>query len=117
MEIGGPDLDLNPRTALSLTMALNELLTNAAKYGALSSAGGSLIFRWALRHEADRSLLEMEWLERGGPPVAPPRRRGFGTRLMERCIERDLDGEFDLAFEPEGVHCRMTIPVAAPESS
>lgn len=111
MQVGGPPVDLNPRAVLSLAMALNELLTNAAKYGALSSSDGAVSFVWTLRHEADRMLLDMDWQERGGPPVKPPRRRGFGTRLMERCIERDLDGEFDLVFEPEGVHCRMTMPV------
>jgi PAS domain S-box-containing protein len=108
----GPPVELNPRAALSITMTLNELLTNAAKYGALSSAAGSLTVGWNLRHQAGRTMVDLEWQERGGPPVEPPTRRGFGTRLMERCIKRDLDGEFDLAFKPEGVHCRMTIPIA-----
>lgn len=110
--IEGPPVELNPRAALSLTMALNELLTNAAKYGALSSAAGSLSVGWGLRHEGGRMMLDLEWQERGGPLVTPPTRRGFGTRLMERCIERDLDGEFDLVFDPAGVRCRMSIPIA-----
>ena len=110
--VEGPPVELNPRTALSIAMTLNELLTNAAKYGALSSAAGSLTVVWTLRHEAGRTMLDLDWRERGGPPVKPPTRHGFGTRLMERCIKRDLDGEFDLAFRPEGVHCRMSIPIA-----
>jgi two-component sensor histidine kinase len=109
--IDGPAVDLDPRVALSLTMALNELVTNAVKYGALSSEAGSLSLVWRLDRESHPTMLNFEWREQGGPPVSPPARRGFGSRLMERCIERDLGGDFDLAFEPTGVSCRMTIPV------
>ncbi|WP_128924108.1 PAS domain-containing sensor histidine kinase [Bradyrhizobium guangxiense] len=109
---GGPHVDLDARTALSITMVLNELLTNAAKYGALSVPGGSVSLTWRIAGgELAQSMLECEWRERGGPPVTPPKRRGFGTRLMERCVEHDLAGEFDLVFEPEGTRCRMTFPV------
>ncbi|WP_274534857.1 HWE histidine kinase domain-containing protein, partial [Rhizobium sp. LCM 4573] len=108
IRIAGPPVALNSRTALSLTMALNELATNAIKYGALSSATGSLSVAWQLQGETE---LVLEWCERGGPPVTPPTRRGFGTRLMERCIERDLGGEFDLAFDPAGVSARILVPV------
>jgi two-component sensor histidine kinase len=92
-------------------MALNELATNAIKYGALSSETGRLSVMW--RVEEERGLqptVVLEWREDGGPQVTPPTRRGIGSRLMERCIERDLGGEFDLAFEPSGVVCRMSIP-------
>ena len=92
-------------------MALNELLTTSAKYGALSSPDGFLTISWALSDDSGRSILQLEWQERDGPPVTPPRRRGFGSRLMERCIERDLDGEFDLVFEPAGVRCQIAIPL------
>jgi two-component sensor histidine kinase len=112
LRIGGPSVHVNPRFALSLTMALNELLTNAVKYGALSSAEGSVSVCWDLRDQEGSTMLNLEWQERGGPTVKPPTRRGFGSRLMERCIERDLAGEFDLAFEPEGVNCRMAMPIA-----
>lgn len=111
--VDGASLDLSPRAALSLTMALSELATNAAKYGALSSERGTLSVHWDLRQDSEGSrMLHLEWQERGGPPVKPPTRRGFGARLMERCIETDLKGLFDLAFEPDGVCCRMTIPVS-----
>jgi two-component sensor histidine kinase len=56
-------------------------------------------------------MLECDWRESGGPEVRPPKRRGFGSRLMERCIERDLAGEFELVFEPEGARCRLVIPL------
>jgi PAS domain S-box-containing protein len=108
----GPHVDLNPRTALNVTMVLNELLTNASKYGALSSSQGSVSVRWNLRTEQTRKMLECDWRESGGPEVRPPKRRGFGSRLMERCIERDLGGEFDLVFDPEGARCRLMIPIA-----
>jgi two-component sensor histidine kinase len=92
-------------------MVLNELLTNAAKYGALSSAGGTLVVKWHVRESVGRSMVDLTWEERGGPRVVPPARRGFGARLIERCIERDLNGELDLAFEPDGLLCRMSFPV------
>jgi PAS domain S-box-containing protein len=111
--IGGPSFDLSPRAALSLTMALSELATNAVKYGALSSENGALSLRWNLLQEPDGAVLSVEWQERGGPPVTPPARRGFGMRLMERCIEADLRGALDLVFEPNGVCCRMTFPVSS----
>ncbi|MDA9454027.1 histidine kinase [Bradyrhizobium sp. CCBAU 11430] len=109
---GGPNVNLDARTALSVTMVLNELLTNAAKYGSLFVPGGSVSFVWrVVEGERTQSTLICEWIERGGPPVAPPKRRGFGTRLMERCVEHDLAGEFDLVFEPEGTRCRIEFPI------
>ncbi|MGK9055701.1 sensor histidine kinase, partial [Neorhizobium petrolearium] len=112
INIDGPSVGLNPRAALSLTMALSELGTNAAKYGALSSDAGSLSVVWRVQDEPEaRSTLILEWREHDGPPVSPPARRGFGTRMMERCIERDLEGELELVFEPTGVFCRISIPV------
>jgi two-component sensor histidine kinase len=108
--VEGPLVALNARAALSITMSLNELATNAAKYGSLSAGKGSLAISWALRDEEGETFLDLQWEERGGPLVTPPTRRGFGTRLMERCVERDLDGEFDLVFAPEGVRCLMAIP-------
>jgi len=111
LHIGGPPVLLDPRTALSLTMALGELGTNAAKYGAFSSEIGALSLTWQVREETGRTLLDMVWQERGGPRVHAPARRGFGTRLIERCIERDLNGELDLVFDPQGICCRATIPL------
>jgi PAS domain S-box-containing protein len=111
VRISGPAISLKPRAALSLTMALNELGTNAVKYGALSTDSGELSVDWQVAKEDDRPLIDLRWSERGGPPVTPPSRRGFGSRLMERCIEGDLGGNLDLAFEVSGVDCRMNIPV------
>ncbi|MBC4018923.1 PAS domain-containing sensor histidine kinase [Siccirubricoccus deserti] len=107
--IGGPALELNPRAALSLTMVLNELATNAAKYGSLEAPSGTLSVRWDVSPE---NTLALEWLEQGGRRVNEPSRRGFGTRLIRRCIERDLEGSVDLRFEETGVRCLMAMPLA-----
>ncbi|MCK1475985.1 PAS domain S-box protein [Bradyrhizobium sp. 197] len=111
VQIRGPSVTLNPRAALSLTMALTELATNAAKYGALSSEVGTLLLTWQVRERAGQTMLDLLWQESGGPPVQAPTRRGFGSRLMERCIERDLSGELDLIFDPTGLCCRTAIPL------
>ncbi|MGF6709427.1 PAS domain S-box-containing protein [Luteibacter sp. W1I16] len=111
VHIQGPVVKLNPKEALSLTMALGELATNAAKYGALSSEAGELALSWQVREDADPAMVELIWQERGGPPVQAPTRRGFGSRLMERCVERDLNGKLDLIFEPGGLYCHISIPL------
>jgi PAS domain S-box-containing protein len=111
LRIDGPNIDLVPRAALAVTMTLNELITNATKYGALSTDMGAVSLTWQVVDEPEGKRLDLEWAERDGPAVTPPTRRGFGTRLMERCIECELAGRFDLAFEPLGVTCRIAIPV------
>jgi PAS domain S-box-containing protein len=113
----GPHVSLDARAALSVTMVFNELLTNAAKYGALSAPDGFVSLTWKIRgSDQSQVTLECEWLERGGPPVRPPKRRGFGTRLMERCVEHDLAGEFDLIFDQLGARCTIAFPVMPPAS-
>jgi two-component sensor histidine kinase len=113
----GPHVSLDARAALSVTMVFNELLTNAAKYGALSAPDGFVSLTWKIRGgDQSQVTLECEWLERGGPPVTPPKRRGFGTRLMERCVEHDLAGEFDLIFDQLGARCTIAFPVMPPAS-
>lgn len=101
----GPSVWLPPRAALAIAMGLHELATNALKYGALSSstAEGWVELLWS--RAAGR--LHLAWMERGGPPVTPPSRRGFGTRLVERSLAQDLDGKVELAFLPEGVTCTV----------
>ncbi len=111
IKIDGPAFQVDPKTTLSLTMTLNELCTNAAKYGALSSQEGALSVSWKVHQDGARSVLHLDWNEHGGPRVTPPTRRGFGTRLMKTCIEHDLAGQFDLAFDAAGVRCQIKIPV------
>ena len=105
----GPEVRLNPRMSLAAAMALQELATNAVKYGALSNATGFVTIAWSLAQGAQR--LSFTWREEGGPPVAAPSRRGFGSRLIERSLARELDGTVDIAFEPTGVVCRIVAPL------
>lgn len=110
----GEDLVLRPRAVLTLAMAVHELTTNAAKYGALSVPGGSIEIRWQpLRTDDGRPLLRIDWIEQGGPPVAEPQQRGFGSKLIEGSIAAELGGRARLAFAPEGLRCEMVIPWAA----
>jgi PAS domain S-box-containing protein len=113
MQIDGPHVSLNPRAALSITMALNELATNSVKHGALVSPEGSVALGWVVRHEPDRAILQVDWQEKGGAVVVPPARRGFGMRLIQRCVEGDLAGKVDLSFDPSGVACRMSFPLGS----
>lgn len=94
-------------------MTLNELAINALKHGSLSSETGTLSFTWDVQNRPDGTFLVLDWRKRGGLTVKPPTRRGVGTRLMERCIERDLGGDFDLVFNPEGVSCPISCQIAA----
>jgi len=110
-QIVGKALAVRPRAALALTMAVNELATNAMKYGALSSESGELGIEWEIVEDAGGPALSLEWRERGGPPAVAPIRTGFGTRLMCRSIEGDLGGKLELTFEPSGLICRMRIPM------
>lgn len=100
----GPEVWVDSRMAVTLAMALHELCTNAIKYGALSNADGRVDFRW--RVEAGTApRLVLHWCERGGPPVTPPERRGFGTRMLERALAGDLKADVRLDFAPEGLEC------------
>jgi two-component sensor histidine kinase len=103
----GPEVTLNPRVALSLSMAFHELATNAAKYGALSTAEGRVEIRW----ETSRDELRIRWQESGGPPVATPLRRGFGTRLIERTVAGELNGKAVPDFAPTGLSCEIVMPL------
>jgi PAS domain S-box-containing protein len=104
----GPSLNLDPQTAVALSLVLHELGTNASKYGALSVASGNVDLSWESVESGE--ALEMRWRELGGPTVAEPTRRGFGTFIIEQSL-RGLDGEANIRFEPAGVVCDMSIPI------
>ena len=108
VELTGPAVELAPNDALSLGLAVHELATNAAKYGALSQPGGKVTVEWKL---VAANLVRVEWTERGGPPVAQERGRGFGTDLIERIVAHELRNPVELDFDPEGVRCVLRIPV------
>jgi PAS domain S-box-containing protein len=113
-DIDGPRVRLTPSMALALSMAVHELATNAAKYGSLSVPTGHVSISWTTMPGEPRHL-NLVWQERGGPPVAPPTRRGFGTRLIERSLAQELAGDVNLAYVPTGVVCTIKAPL--PEGS
>jgi len=95
-------------------MAFQELATNAVKYGALSNEAGEVDISWQVDRTRDVQHLLLRWEERGGPPVSPPSRRGFGTRLVERSLAQGhLGGEATIAFAPTGVICTVDAPLRA----
>lgn len=111
LELVGPHTELAPNDALSLGLAIHELATNAAKFGALSVAGGSVTVCWT---QVNDTLAKIEWVESGGPPVSKPQRRGFGTDLIEKIVAHELRHPVDLEFQPEGVRCTLLVPVRKP---
>jgi len=112
LHVQGPEARVPPRMALALAMALQELATNAVKYGALSNATGTVDIRWRVARK-DTARLHLTWTEEGGPPVLGPRRRGFGTRLIERSLAHDLNGRAEIRFSSEGVICIVDAPLDA----
>ncbi|WP_312862366.1 PAS domain S-box protein [Rhizobium sp. BK313] len=111
--IEGPDLRLSPSAALAIAMALHELSTNAAKYGALSKETGQVAVVWQIEGRgADRRLV-LHWQESGGPPVATPKRKGFGSRLIERALAAELSGEVRVEYQSSGLECTIIAPLPA----
>ncbi len=106
--VHGPRLRLKAASAQAIGLALHELATNAGKYGALSTDAGRVDIRWGI----DGDTLTMSWTEQDGPPVYAPRRRGFGTIVMETMAERSVDGKVDLDYAPSGLIWRLTCPAA-----
>ena len=107
VRLDGPAVHLSPKSALALAMVLRELAANAGKYGALSTPAGSLSLAW--RRYGGR--LHIDWREEGGPAVNPPRKRGFGSRLLERSVVGELRGAAKIDYAAGGVHCTMDIPL------
>src|SRR6185437_3221418 len=106
---GGAPIEISPQQTLALYLALHELATNAAKYGALSRPEGRVELRW----DAQNDMLNLSWRESGGPPVVSPSRRGFGSRLLEDALFRDLGGKTRLEFLAGGVCCSITAALVA----
>ncbi len=104
----GPAVTLLPATAQAMALALHELATNAAKYGALSTETGTLSVTW----RTDRDALVLDWTETGGPPAAEPARLGFGLTIVRSSIEAQFRGGVGYAWRPEGLHCTLSIPTA-----
>jgi two-component system CheB/CheR fusion protein len=109
--IDGPPVALAPKQSLGLSLALHELGTNAAKYGALSRREGRLRIAWRIEPAETGSLLRLTWQERHGPRVAPPSSKGFGTDLIELVCSYELDGTAQLDYAPQGLTCEIVLPI------
>ncbi|WP_363352432.1 HWE histidine kinase domain-containing protein [Methylocystis echinoides] len=109
--LSGAPLEISPNLALMLSMAVHELATNAAKYGALASSAGRIEVSWRVEMESGGPRLRLFWIERNGPPVVAPKHQGFGMRLLERGIQAELEGETRIEFAPDGVRCEIHVPL------
>lgn len=106
VELDGPTITLSPDMAQTLALALHELATNSAKYGALSSETGTLLVRWQVSEPDFR----LDWIESGGPPVSPPSKKGFGTKILTKSVSEQLRGRIKFDWKPAGLHFFMQIP-------
>jgi two-component sensor histidine kinase/CHASE1-domain containing sensor protein len=111
VSLAGPEIRLAPNDALTLGLAVHELATNAAKYGALSVLTGRIAISWAQLSEA---VVEIHWQESGGPEVMEPSKRGFGRELIEKILARELDSPVKLSFAPGGLQCAFRVPLRKP---
>ena len=108
--IKGENIRLSPKVALALGIAFHELATNAVKYGAFSTKTGTVSIKWMMETRPDGRWLSLSWREKDGPPVTPPSRKGFGSRVLERGLAHELDGKVDLDYRPDGVVCTIDMP-------
>lgn len=110
VSLSGASVRVSPRTALIVSMVLHELITNALKYGALSQATGRVHVEWLLRGESREECAYLTWRELGGPKVAPPQSKGFGSRLIEQSIVVQLGGRARVDFAADGLVCMLEFP-------
>ncbi|MCG7393756.1 PAS domain-containing protein [Microvirga sp. ACRRW] len=111
IRLHGPKVNLQPSAVLALGLAVHELATNATKYGSLTVPEGKVHVMWAMASALNPPVLIVEWVESGGPPVAPPKRQGFGTKLIQRGLAQQLGGEIKLNFHTDGIRCVITFPI------
>jgi two-component sensor histidine kinase len=109
--IAGPEHDLRPHQALTMALALNELATNAMKYGALTSPTGRVEISWSVAMAENSPAFQFEWRESGGPEVVAPARSGFGSRLIKTMLSSDFGGAVDILYEPGGLVCVLRAPL------
>ncbi len=109
----GDEVVLGPRAVLTLAMAFHELTTNATKYGALAGTGGRIEISWHRIAATDETLarLRIDWVEKGGPAVVEPERRGFGSKMIEGAIHAELGGNAKMVFAPDGLRCEIALPL------
>ncbi len=107
----GPNIDLEPDPVFNLSAALHELAANAIKHGSLSRSKGQLDLRWSASCTQRGMTLTLEWIEKNGPPVRRPRKTGFGSRLIDLVIARQLNGEVTRSFSRKGLAVKLVVPL------
>lgn len=119
ISVSGPEIILGSKQALSLSLAIHELATNATKYGALSSASGKVVISWQQDVDSGGPTFRFLWEESGGPKVVIPTKKGFGTQLITRALRADFGGSVRFEYAPNGVVCRLFGPMEnlRPENS
>ncbi|MDB5659709.1 MAG: putative two-component sensor histidine kinase protein [Cypionkella sp.] len=110
VSLSGPNLSLQSDVVLPFSMAVHELCTNAVKYGALSNETGTISMEWQIVPSPAGENLLITWQERGGPTVAIPQKRGFGSSVIEQILSSNIGGKAELVYDPQGLVCRMTLP-------
>lgn len=108
----GPEVRLAPKAALTLALAFHEMATNATRHGALSTCRGRVEVVWGMVATPDGERMRLQWRERGGPPVTPPNRRGFGSRLWDDGLARELHGEVSVDYAATGAVCTIVMPAS-----
>jgi two-component sensor histidine kinase len=110
--VAGDEVRIQPKAALTLAMVFHELATNAVKHGSLSrDAAGQIDVAWQVESTPQGDRMRLRWQESGGPPVKPPGRKGFGSRLIQLGLAQELGVEVNLTYEPTGVVCQIVMPV------
>jgi two-component sensor histidine kinase len=113
VEIGGPEVMLNAEAGQTMATVLHELVTNAAKYGALSVPSGRVSIRWRVPLNGSATdKLVLTWRETGGPLVVPPRKSSYGMQVVRELVPYELGGTVDHVLAPEGAQCQLEIPLA-----
>lgn len=113
IKVDGPNVLISPNDALSVGLGLHELLTNATRYGALSTDEGEIAISWRI---SGAEKVEVQWEERGGPAAVEPVKRGFGLNLIERALAQELGSPVNIDFTPSGLRCHFAIPLRQPKS-
>lgn len=108
--IAGSNIRVSPKVALALGIAIHELATNAVKYGAFSNKTGSVSIAWSVEPSPRSNRLVLRWQEKDGPPVTPPSRKGFGSRVIERGLAHELEGTVNLDYRTDGLVCTIDFP-------
>lgn len=108
--ITGRNIRVSPKVALALGIAFHELATNAVKYGAFSNKAGSVVIAWTIEPGPQGDRLTLRWQEKNGPPVTPPARKGFGSRVIERGLPHELEGTVHLDYRADGLICTIDFP-------